>query len=170
MQEGSSRALMNIDSRLTAHQRQHIMLARWGQNLKEYCCHRYSWDSKQFESVLWGITPTICNSTKRANRNSEFWITLLHPPSSDLITCLLSPSILAYVATWSWIVGEARATRRTEVRSWDGRWEMELSWMCLISIRWSSMFHYLLSDGLVESRWEQMKPEELESIMEMELW
>lgn len=46
---------------------------------------------------------------------------------------------------------------------------MELSWMCLISIRWSSMFHYLLSDGLVESRWEQMKPEELESIMEMEL-
>jgi hypothetical protein len=27
---------------------------------------------------------------------------------------------------------------------------MELSWMCLISIRWSSTFHYLLSDGLVE--------------------
>ena len=168
MQEGSSRALMNIDSKwLTAHQRWHIMLARWGKNLKDYCCHWYSWDSKQFESVLWGITPSIRNSTKRANRNSEFWITLLHLPSSeDLITCLLSP-ILAYVATWSWIVGVARATRRIEVRSWDGRWSYHGCASSASDGVPCSTIYYLMGWW---SRWEQMKPKELESSMEMELW
>jgi hypothetical protein len=61
-----SRALLNIDGKwMTAHQNRYIIMAKWGQKMKEYCCHRFRWDDQeycchrfrwddqQFDSVLW---------------------------------------------------------------------------------------------------------------------
>ena len=55
-----SRALLNIDGKwMTAHQNRYIVKAKWGQKMKEYCCHRFRWDDQQFDSVLWSIVRSV---------------------------------------------------------------------------------------------------------------
>jgi hypothetical protein len=55
-----SRALLNIDGKwMTAHQNRYIVMAKWGQKMKEYCCHRFRWDDQQFDSVLWSIVRSV---------------------------------------------------------------------------------------------------------------
>jgi hypothetical protein len=79
-----SKALLCIDGRwITSQQRQYICDSKWGLNLREYCCRRYTWSDQVFDSIRWKMIQSVRRRMTRQQQRQTSkimhgWLPVMH--------------------------------------------------------------------------------------------